>query len=342
LNPGFTTVRILHSLPLSPLLLGLLCLWQPGTAAAASIPSNQLDPVTADLAAGRADDAISRLNLSLSAQPADAEAHNLLCRVYYQEQRWDDAIHQCEAAVQLAPQDSEYHLWLGRAYGEKADSIHSIKAYGLAKKVRSEFERAVQLDSKNVDALSDLGEFYTAAPGLVGGGKDKAQGVVQKLELLEPVQAHQLKGLLAEKEKNYPLAETEFKAAVEASGQAPDAWMTLSSYYARRKQWDQMMEALHTGMDADAKAARPHGPALVDGAGILSRHQREPQLATQLLQLYLASPNQSAGAPAFQVHVQLSRLLEQQGDHAGAQEQIAAAAALAHDYHPTQPKADRN
>jgi hypothetical protein len=118
--------------------------------------------------------------------------------------------------------------------------------------------------------------------------------------------------------------------------------MTLSSYYARRKQWDQMLQALHTGMEADAKAAKPHGPALVDGAGILSRHQREPQLAAQLLQLYLASPNQSADAPAFQVHVQLSRLLEQQGDHAGAQEQIAAAAALARDYHPPVPKADRN
>ena len=111
--PGYD-LRILHSLPLSPVLFILLCVWQPGAADAASIPSNELDPVTADLAAGRADDAIARLNLSLSAQPADAEAHNLLCRVYYQEHRWDDAIHQCEAAVQLAPQDSEYHLWLGQ------------------------------------------------------------------------------------------------------------------------------------------------------------------------------------------------------------------------------------
>ncbi len=264
----------------------------------------------------------------------------MLCRVYYQEQRWDDAIHQCEAAVQLAPMDSEYHLWLGRAYGEKADSIHSIKAYGLAKKVKSEFERAVQLDSKNAEALSDLGEFYTAAPGIVGGGKDKAQAVAQKLQPLEPAQAFQLKGQLAEKDKNYPQAETDFKVAVEASVQAADAWMTLASYYARRKQWDQMLQALHAGIDADAKAAKPHGPALVDGARILSRSHREPQLASQLLQLYLASPNQSADAPAFQVHAQLSRVLEQQGDHIGAQQQIEAAAALAHDYRPTAPRAD--
>jgi tetratricopeptide (TPR) repeat protein len=331
-------VRILNSLPVSLLFLALLSV-DGRSAHAASIPNNTLDPVTADLVAGRADDAISRLNLSLSAQPADAEAHHLLCRVYYQEQRWDDAIHQCEAAVQLAPSDSEYHLWLGRAYGEKADSIHSIKAYGLAKKVRSEFQRAVQLDSKNVDALSDLGEFYTAAPGIVGGGKDKAQGLVHVLEPLDPVQAYQLKARLAEKDKNYPLAEADFKAAVAASSQSADAWMALASYYARHKQWDQMLEAVHAGMDADAKAAKPHGPALVDGAGILNRSQREPQLATQLLELYLASPNQSADAPAFQVHAQLSRLLEQQGDHAGAQQHIEAAAALAHDYHYIAPRA---
>jgi tetratricopeptide (TPR) repeat protein len=254
---------------------------QPGAAHAASIPN--LDPVTADLAAGRADDAISRLNLSLAAKPGDAEAHNLLCRAYYQEKRWDDAIHQCESAVQLAPLDSGYHLWLGRAYGEKADAIHSIKAYGLAKKVHSEFERAVQLDGKNADALADLGEFYTAAPGIVGGGKNKAQAVVQALELLEPAQGHQLEGLLAEKDKNYRVAEAEFKAAVDTSHQSPDAWMALASYYTRRKQSAQMLEALHAGIDADAKAAKPHGPALVDGAGILSRNHQDLQLASQLL-----------------------------------------------------------
>jgi Tetratricopeptide repeat len=322
------------------LFLGLLCLLQPVATHAASIPNNALEPVTADLAAGRADDAISRLNLSLTAQPGDAEAHNLLCRVYYQEKRWDDAIHQCETAVQLAPLDSGYHLWLGRAYGEKADSIHSIKAYGLAKKVHSEFERAVQLDTKNVEALSDLGEFYTAAPGIVGGGKSKAQTVVQNLEPLEPAQAHQLQGRLDEKDKNYAAAETQFKAAVEASHQSADAWMALASYYARRRESDQMLQALHAGVDADAKAAKPHGPALVDGAGILSRTHQNLQLATELLSLYLASPNQSADAPAFQVHAQLSRLLEQQGDHAGALLHSEAATALAHDYHPAAPRAD--
>ncbi len=337
--PAVNPVRIFNSLTLSRFFLAVLSVSLARTTYAASIPNNLLQPASADLAAGRADDAISRLNSSLATNPGDAEGHNLLCRVYYQEERWDDAIRECETAVRFMPLDSDYHLWLGRAYGGKADKIHSIKAYGLAKKVRDEFERAVQLDGGNVDALSDLGEFYTAAPGIVGGGKNKAQHVAQTLEPSAPAQAHQLKGRLAEKDKNYALAETEYKAAVEASSQSADAWMTLASFYSRRRQWDQMLEALHAGIDADAKAAKPHGPALIDGASLLSRSNQDPQLAIQLLRLYLASPNKSADSPAFQVHAQLSRLLEQQGDHEGARQQIEAATALARDYHPAPPRA---
>src|ERR1700759_5185054 len=67
------------------------------SAGPASLPQ-----INADLIAGRADDAISHLQSSLAASPNDAEAHNLLCRVYYQEERWDDAIKECEAAVKLS------------------------------------------------------------------------------------------------------------------------------------------------------------------------------------------------------------------------------------------------
>jgi Flp pilus assembly protein TadD len=332
-------MRIPYSAALSHLLLAGLCVFQAWAADPASLPEDMLTPVRADLTMGRADDAISHLRSSLTANPQDAEAHNLLCRVYFQEEQWDDAIGECEAAVRLKPLDSEYHLWLGRADGEKARSMHSIKAYELAKKVRREFERAVELDNGNADALSDLGEFYTAAPGIVGGDKKKAQVLAQTLEQYEPAQACQLQGSLAEKNKNYALAESEYKAEVKASSEPADAWMDLAAFYSRRREREQMLQALHAGIDADRKAAKPNGPALVDAAALLSRNNEEPQLAIQLLRLYLASPNQSADSPAFQVHVQLSRLLEQQGDSAGATQQIEAAAALASEYHPAAPKA---
>ena len=312
----------------------LLCLMQGPLLIAASFPSNPLRPIDADLTAGRADEALSLLHSSLATNPGDAEAHHLVCRVYYQEQRWDDAIRECQTAVQLASDRSDYHLWLGRAYGEKADSIHSIKAYGLAKKVRDEFERAVQLDAKNVDALSDLGEFYTAAPGIVGGGKKKAQSVAQALESGDPTQAHQLRGRLAEKDKNYALAESEFKLAVASSNRSADAWMALASYYSRQHRLEDMLAALQSGIDADERSAAPHGPALVEAASLLARNNQDPQLAIQLWKEYLGSPNKSADSPAFRVHADLGRLLEQQGDHEAGRRQLEEAAALAREYHP--------
>jgi lipopolysaccharide biosynthesis regulator YciM len=299
----------------------------------AAVPAS-LPEVDADLAAGRADAAITHLQASLATDAGNAEAHHLLCRVYYEEGRWDDAIKECEAAVKLAPSESNYHLWLGRAYGEKADAIHSIKAFGLARKTRGEFEHAVQLDGSNADALSDLGDFYVEAPGIVGGGKQKAQGVAQSLQAHNPAQADQIQARLAEKDKNYSLAEQNFKAAVEASHHSPDAYITLAEFYARRQQWDKMLDAVRAGIDADARSTKPYGPALVDAASLLSRTQHEPQLAVQLLKQYLASENKSADAPAFRVHAQLGRLLQQQGDPVGAQKEMEAATALARDYHP--------
>lgn len=329
-------LKLLRSSGLVPLMAAMLCMAQAGPSGAVSASADALKLASADLTAGKADDAIVLLTSFLATNVDNAEAHNLLCRVYYQENQWHDAIDQCRVAVHLIPSDSAYHLWLGRAYGAQADSDHSVKSYPLARKVRAEFERAVQLDSANADALFDLGEFYVIAPGVVGGSKDKAQDIVRELGEVEPTLADELNGRLEEKEKHYDAAGVEFKAAIEASKQPADAWMNLASFYLRRRQSDQVLQAVRAGIDADAKETRPHGPALVDAAGILSRSHQEPQLAIDLLKLYLASSNQSADAPAFQVHVQLSRLLEQQGNTSEAQHELQAAAALAHEYRPLQ------
>ena len=126
------------------------------------------------LAAGRVDEAVQTLEREIRSTPT-AEAYNLLCRAQFELGAWDAGIPACEKAVALAPENSLYHLWLGRIYGEKADRAGFLSAAGLAKKVRTEFERAVELDPKNWEARTDLAEFYIEAPGIVGGGKDKAR-----------------------------------------------------------------------------------------------------------------------------------------------------------------------
>src|ERR1700722_6404455 len=161
------------------------------------------DSAPALLAAGRADDAITSLHSKINSSPNDAEAYNLLCRAYFSRGDWDHGISACEKAVALEPNNSRYHMWLGRIYGEKADGSSFFSAASLAGKVRTEFEAAVRLESNNLDARSDLGEFCLAAPGIVGGGRDKAEAEARALAALDTAKASYLKGRIAEKRKDF-------------------------------------------------------------------------------------------------------------------------------------------
>jgi len=301
------------------------------------IPAQAADPLAsanAALQAGKADEATSLLNEILKANPTNAPANNLLCRVEYTVEHFDQAADHCEKAVSADPGSAPYHLWLGRAIGERASRASFLSAYSLAKKTREEFETAVKLDPRDAEALSDLGEFDEEAPGAVGGGMDKAEEVAKKLDAIDSSRAHNLRAEMAEKQKNLPEAEQQFKAAISGARSAV-AWMELANFYRRHERWADMDAAINSGAAAAVKEKKA-AIALANGAGLLARTNRNPDLAIKLYIEYLASPDKSEEAPAFEVLTKLARLQEKNGDHAGAQRNQAAALALAHDYKPAQ------
>src|ERR1700744_871083 len=144
----------------------IACLLSCSVAAAhADVPSDQiLDSVRVDLNHGRADHGLQALDQVLTSEPQNAEAHNLRCRIYLQEQRWNEAVKSCQTAVKLAPGNSNFHLWLARALGEKADRVSFITAFKMAKQVHQEFETAAKLDPQNAAALSAPGGVHVDGP----------------------------------------------------------------------------------------------------------------------------------------------------------------------------------
>ena len=282
------------------------------------------------LAAGRVDDAMVSLQNQINRTPADAESYNLLCRAHFALGDWDAGISACQQAVALDRDNSQYHLWLGRIYGEKADHSNFFSAAGLAKKVRNEFETAVKLDPHNLEARSDLAEFYVEAPPIVGGGRDKAEAQAQEMTVLDPAQAHMVKARLAEKRDDFATAESEYRAAIQASGGRAGIWMGLVQFYSRRGQLDQMQEAVQHAVSV------PHSQhVLMAAADVLVRTKRDLPTAIQLLRRYL-SQGTVEDSPAFKAHYLLGTLLEQQGDTPGAVEQYRAALSLVRNFAPAQ------
>lgn len=298
------------------------------SAALWALPSSLAAPVLRDLSSGQADAALQALDSALNTNPSDAQARNLRCRVYYEEQQWDQAIADCEAAVRLDAGNSNDHLWLGRAYGQKASTVSLMAGYKLAHRVAAEFQQAVQLDPRNIAALDDLGEFDVQAPAVAGGGYRRAAGVLAQLQPLSASAASKLAGRIAESRHDDATAEADFKAAIAQSPSPASAWMDLAAFYYRRSRIPDMLSAAHTGASLD----RRHGPALVDGANLLILAHAEPQTAILWLRQYLSSGALSEDAPAFAVHAELAQLLESRGDNSGARQQIAAARSLASGY----------
>ena len=108
-----------------------------------------------------------------------SDVQELIGRNYYMQGEYKKAAEALEKAAAADPNSSEIALWAGRAFGRRAETSSPFTAPGHASKARQFFEKSVQLDPKNMDALSDLFEYYLEAPGFLGGGIDKAQGIAE-------------------------------------------------------------------------------------------------------------------------------------------------------------------
>jgi tetratricopeptide (TPR) repeat protein len=286
------------------------------------------------LNAGRVNEAISQLRGEIQKSPS-AEAYLLLARAYYSEERWEDAIASAQKAVEAAPNHSDAHLWLGRAYGNKAEISNWWTATLLARKVHTEFEKAVQLDPANIPARLDLSEYYVEAPGFLGGGTEKAKAQASFLMSGNPAAAHQVEAMIAEKNKNYALAESHLRSSAEITN-LPDRWVDLASFYRRRARLQEMEQSLQRAVSME-----PKGTVLFDAAAILCRAGQNFELAISLLKTYLAGDGQSQDAPVFRAHFLLGQLLEKQGDKHNAADQYRAALSLASDYNPAKEALNR-
>lgn len=302
---------------------------------AGNAPDGTLAHANSALQSGEADKALSLLQDLPDGGASNAQALNLACRVEFALAHWDAAISDCQQAIRLDPQSSDDHMWLGRALGEKASKSSFLSAYALGKKVLAEFQLAVQINPRNGEALSDLGEFYLEAPGVVGGGLEKADRVAEELDRVDPARADDLRAGIAGQRGDQVRAEALLKKALAVSQHPAHQWSTLARFYAVHQRWAEMDNAIRNCEAAVARDPRA-AVALYDAAGVLIQAKRDPEMAAKLLQEYLASPDKTEEAPAFIAYARLARLQQELGDSGNAQMALAAASELARGYRPVQ------
>lgn len=142
----------------------------------------------------------------------------------------DAAVTALEKAVEQAPNSPEAHYFLGMAYGAKAQQSSMFSAASYASKLKDQYEKAVALNPKYVEARLGLVEFYAVAPGLMGGDLDKATAHATELRKLDPLVAHRAFGVIYTSEKKLDLAKKEFVSAVQEQPGSAKAHQYLGQY----------------------------------------------------------------------------------------------------------------
>lgn len=132
----------------------------------------------------------------------------------------EKAIEYYERALALAPDHGDTHKAAGDAYGRSAQKASLFKQLGFAKKCVAAYERAVALDPKRVDYRLSLFEYYYRAPGLAGGGRDKAVAQATTVKELDPLAGRILFARIAVDDKKYAEAFAQFE-------EAPDDYHSL-------------------------------------------------------------------------------------------------------------------
>src|SRR5215831_6261318 len=210
--------------------------------------------------------AIQMLQVAAVKEPTNGDIQLLLAKSYLELQEHDAAIHSAEKAVALDPQSSTYHEWLGRAYGEKADHAGWFSAISLAKKTHKEFETAVDLDGRNFSARQALIEFDCSAPGMVGGGEDKAQPHIQELMQLDSAEGHYAAGNCRRQKKDFAVADEEFTKALESQPKSAELIYDIGDYAVKRGQSERLFAVVEAGERAapnDLRAKFYRGVGLV-------------------------------------------------------------------------------
>jgi cytochrome c-type biogenesis protein CcmH/NrfG len=216
----------------------------------------------------------------------DPAAHFLLGRDYFMSGDFKRATEHLEKAAAGIPSSSDYMDWLGRAYGKRAETSNPLMAPGWASKARQAFEKSVELDPTNRDALDDLFDYYLEAPGFLGGGYDKAAGVADKLSALDPGQALYDRSKLDQKRKQTSFAEQHLRQAVAIAPQSVGHMIALAKFLANQGRISES-----DAVFAKAEQVSPNNPRIwLAQADVLVKQKRNLDEAKSLLNRYMHSP----------------------------------------------------
>jgi tetratricopeptide (TPR) repeat protein len=229
-----------------------------------------------------------------------------------------------EKAVAQNPKSAEAHYWLGSAYGSQTRNASIFGQASLASKTREEFEKAVELDPNHLDARMGLLQFYTMAPGFVGGSYDKAFAQAAEIRKRDPLMGHRAAALIYAHQKKTDEAKKEYFDEVREFPKSPRAHFDLGLFYLSDKNYKAAGDEFDGSLNLDTAfmpaCFRIGQLAVLSGANL-------PR-GEEMLRKYLTYTPKKDEPPLARAHYWLGQIFEKQGKKAEARASFATSLKL--------------
>lgn len=249
-----------------------------------------------------------KLLLTIDDEQKDfAAAQYYLGRIAFDEEKYEEAVDYFEEAVDENDKVADYHAWLGNTYGTIAKDANPFRQGLLAPKMKSAWEAAITLDPTSIEPRKSLIEYYTQAPGFMGGSFEKAHEVAKQIKKLNLAEGHLAEGRVYSREEKFAEAEKEFIAMAKAN---PDYVSGLASFYVNRKQYDKAFAVYE-----DITKKNPQDMLTVYQLGRLSavsgQRLEAGEVSLKKYLLYQPQANEPSHAAA---HMRLGNIYEKKGN----------------------------
>ncbi len=290
----------------------------------------------------------------------DAEALSWMSAIYDAYGDFDRAVEFGRRATEAAPSSSEYHCQLADTLGDRALKLGILGGgIPLARQMRHEVDRSIELDPRNIRALKESMGLYEQSPAIVGGSKTKARETLQRIYQINPADGALAEAALLQMQKrplpdiesflrkavqlnprlyralidltsildsdgyrHYAEAEHFARQAIVADPARVGGYIYLASALVHLQHWSDLDAAL-----AEAQRRVPDNAApLFSAAMAMLESGLDLGRAERYLRQYLAREPE-AGAPTHSTaHWKLGLVLEKQGRLADAAKELRAAA----------------
>ena len=170
----------------------------------------------------------------LGTDPAHHEAVYHLGRLAKRRNDWSAVVRFYERCTVLAPANALYWADLGEAYGKLATTAGIFEQLGWARKCRTALEQSVALAPDDLTFRQGLAGFYEKAPGIAGGGRDKALAQAAEIARRDPYAGALFTGGIQFRARKWTEAETAYRSAARLRPAAPEPHVALGDLFARR------------------------------------------------------------------------------------------------------------